>query len=679
MKIRIETIKYENFKGFKAFEFSPDGQDATIRGENGVGKTTGYDGWLWLLFGKDSDGRADFNVRPLDENNEPIKGVIVAIEGRLRINDEVHTLRKEQHEKIVKGQIKGYEAVCSIDEVPKKVGEFQEYIESLCPEELFRQLTDLSYFNSKMHNAARRKVLLEFAGKLPKPAGFEALLSNLNGRKPEDYEKVLKDRKKAYDKERTEINPRIDELQLSVDEYVQTDSNRKLEEQRDAIQKTIDALNGQRDKLLQQEKQRQETIDKINHLTCERLHRESQLKNDTSSRTRLFDEKAQLESDCSDKNVKLAELELNIREYDITIEGIDNEIAQKQVILENIRTEMKEIDKPDCPTCGQKWPQDKPKPGQADITKRAKEQRDAIERLIENKKELQDKLGKLRADENIKTEEYESAKDIKDKCIAEIDEVLKNKLQVDLATDEKWQALTADIEKLQKELGAPVAEQLEIIETNVKAAQEKLQQVSTQLAQADNFKKARKRIAELDNREKELAQLIADCEDQIEQIKRYRLLESQMIESAVNDRFKYVEFKLFGYYLNGEINDQVCEAIYRGVPYPDMSKGQKKFCDVDITNTLAYHYNIDIPLFIDDAADLTLPLFINRQMIILTASFVYKCVACHKPSYRNFNPKKEEDVPEMVACDYCSANAKRYKQLDVQVEVAKEAGKAVAV
>ena len=41
-------------------------------GVNGVGKTTIFDAFTWLLFGKDSTDRKDFEIKTLDKNNKVI-------------------------------------------------------------------------------------------------------------------------------------------------------------------------------------------------------------------------------------------------------------------------------------------------------------------------------------------------------------------------------------------------------------------------------------------------------------------------------------------------------------------------------------------------------------------------------------------------------------------------------
>jgi len=219
MNIKLISLKCKNFKGLKAFATDFDGENAVIKAENGTGKTTVYDMFLWLLFSKNSAGVKDFEIRPLDANNQPINGLTLSVEAVLSIDGVVHTFRKEQVEKFIKDKMTGFETLCYIDEVPKKVGEYNEYIAEIIREDTFKVLTDLTHFNN-LHWTKRRALLLEIAGEIGTPAGFEELLAALNGRSIDDYKKVLMVQRDRLKKDRDEIPFRIDELQRGLPAYI---------------------------------------------------------------------------------------------------------------------------------------------------------------------------------------------------------------------------------------------------------------------------------------------------------------------------------------------------------------------------------------------------------------------------------------------------------------------------
>lgn len=78
-RIELTSIKIRNFKGFKEFEFTPGGKNQKIAGENGTGKSSIYDAFSWVLFGKDSHDSSSFAWKPLDKNNKEINSFITFI------------------------------------------------------------------------------------------------------------------------------------------------------------------------------------------------------------------------------------------------------------------------------------------------------------------------------------------------------------------------------------------------------------------------------------------------------------------------------------------------------------------------------------------------------------------------------------------------------------------------
>ena len=63
--IKLKSLSLVNFKGVRSQEINFSDQVTVVCGENGTGKTTVFDAFLWLLFGKDSTGRSDsnFNIK----------------------------------------------------------------------------------------------------------------------------------------------------------------------------------------------------------------------------------------------------------------------------------------------------------------------------------------------------------------------------------------------------------------------------------------------------------------------------------------------------------------------------------------------------------------------------------------------------------------------------------------
>lgn len=628
MNIRLIRLSCTNFKGLKSFEADFQGENATIKAANGVGKTSVYDAWLWLLFGKDSTGRKDFQLRPLDEDKQPIKSLVVIVEAETMIDGVVYAFKKEHHEKIVKKQLTGYETLCSIDDVPLKVGEYQKYIANIATEDTFKLVTNLSHFNMKLTWQQRRAVLLDIAGEIKTPAGFEQLIEDLHGHSIEHYHARLIDRKKRYTKERDSIGPRCDELQRGLEAYAGAD-NEDQEQLRTTLKEGISKLTEQRKELRDQEFERQAKIDQLNTLRVHQVNREGYLRNDTSSVQKYIEEKTKIQT-------SLANLQTNLGKWLNIAEVTKGLRSLKEIELNNdlnklvaIRNDFAALEKPSeatrCVWCGGKLPADK----LAELeTKRNKKLEDvsiagtAAKQLVARNKadiaELQVTLKKQQDEAEKAQIELKEYEDYAAEEMLKLDELINTKQAPVYTDDAEWNKITADIQAITNEIGEPVSQQLETIDDQLTKKHEQLAKVNDNLAQLDRSKKDAARIKELEAEERRLSQQIADVEKSLATIGEYKAAESTLIEDAVNDKFSCVKFRLFNYLLNGEIQD-TCEATINGVPYPDMSYGQRIIVGIDIINVLSEHYDLSACLFIDNAESVTYPLEAKSQTIELYA------------------------------------------------------------
>jgi len=628
MKIELKKITIWNFKGIKSLttDFT---DETTILGINGSGKTSVYDAFLYLMFGKNSHGEKDFELRPLDKDNNPIKGLVLSVEAVIEIDGTGHVFKKEHTEKIIKGALRGYETSCCIDDVPKKVSEYSEYINDIISEDSFKLLTDLHFFNEKLKWPERRKVLLDIAGKIGTPAGFETLLSNLKGRTIEEYKKVLSAQRKALNEEADEINPRIDELQRGLEGYAEITNMAALEKKRTEIKTKIAKLDEKRSELFAQEKERQNLIEYINGKKTRLLEREAELKSDNITVKKLYEEKAQIDEVVTDKERVAKELE-----NEILVK--DQQVRSKKSIRDHLTGDLNRIgqeyrkaasaeDDENCYACGQKLPAET-------IDKARAAKKEQLAKLVKDGNELkkqvdeaQNLISMLEAELKGKKDQLKKATEVLDNLKESrrvsfqiIDKKIATRPEPDFTKDDRWQEIMSDITQGEKELGESLSVQLQKVDDERTELEGRLADANKTFAQADRIKDDKIRIGELETKEKELAQQIADIEKQLNDIDGYKKAESALIESSVNSKFKHTTFKLFEYLINGSIDD-TCEAIFEGKPYSAMSCGERIFVGIDIANVLSEHYGISAPLFIDNYESFTMPMEANTQTIELIA------------------------------------------------------------
>ncbi len=101
MKIKLVKLMLKNFKGIKELAINFEAL-TTILGENGTGKSTIFDAFMWILFGKDSHGRSDFEIQTLDPNNNVIHGLEHSVSLVLNIDGTHKTLKRTLKERWVK-------------------------------------------------------------------------------------------------------------------------------------------------------------------------------------------------------------------------------------------------------------------------------------------------------------------------------------------------------------------------------------------------------------------------------------------------------------------------------------------------------------------------------------------------------------------------------------------------
>ena len=152
-KIKLEKLVLQNFKGCtdRAVEFS---DRTVISGANATGKTTILDGFMWLLFNKDSTGAEKFQIRPLDADGQQIDNVEIMVEGTLTVDGKEVVLKKVQKQIWRKRrgtdvtELQGNENLFEINGYPKSEKDYKEYISGLLEEKMFKLITNPQAFTA---------------------------------------------------------------------------------------------------------------------------------------------------------------------------------------------------------------------------------------------------------------------------------------------------------------------------------------------------------------------------------------------------------------------------------------------------------------------------------------------------------------------------------------------------
>lgn len=594
MQIKIDKLILENFKGIKSFELVPAGQSHVIRGVNAAGKTTIADGFMWLLFGKDSQGKSDFAIKTLDQEGREIHNLNHAVEGILNIDEQLITLRKVFAEKWTKkrGSAKrtftGHTTNHFIDGIPIQQKEWDNRIQSIIEEDTFKLLTSPTYFNA-LHWTKRREILLQVCGDISDNDVIDSskeiteLPEILNGRSLEEHRKVITAKKK-------EINDRLREIPARIDELTKSLSDEKIN--REQIQSNIEQLGKEIERL----KDNAYLAD-LRKAIAEKQAEFAEAKVKQDKPLRKANQEINKKIEATEKEIR--NLKTEIGDGHDTIKKSKKIIDANETLMSDLRTKYTEIQAQEpqkdttCPTCKQSLPQDQIEAatsrfnkGQADKLAKINLEGKSLKKENEKLKILIEKTNKKIADLSIQVETHE-------KEIVQLndDRPRDNPLQSKVIN-----ALQIEIQALEKELNTQPnnKEKIENLTENRRQAMESL-------AAIDAADKSKNRIVELKVEEKKLATEYEGLEHQTFIMERFVVAKVEMLEEKINSRFDLARFKLFETQINEGIKE-TCVTLYDGVPYGSgLNTGAEINVGLDIVKTLSDYYGIKAPIFIDHA------------------------------------------------------------------------------
>ncbi|MFT3704668.1 MAG: AAA family ATPase [Agriterribacter sp.] len=654
MKIEIKKITLTNFKGIRHLVILFE-HITNIFGDNATGKTTVFDAFLWLLFGKDSTDRKDFEIKTLDEHNQPYHRLDHEVSAVMLLDGDEINIKRSLREKWVKKrgssteEFAGHETAYFWNDVPMKQEEFQAKISVIASESLFKLLTNTTYFNS-LKWQDRRNALLKISGGISDSEILDqianagcvdvaALIKALNSKKTiDEFKRELAAKKKKIKDELLTIPSRIEELNrgLSLMQDVNAISVQNLI---NGAKEGIVNIDSQLMDKSNAEKQRQSTL--TEHVKTIGRHNqriaeiETEINNSVitkrEDRLRVIgDEKRMLRQKQDELSRNTADINYNTSQK--------NNLIQRQTDVRNNWHKINAETLPafddsscKCPACNRVFEnvniEDKKKEFTQNFntnkSKRLKEQTDlgvslgneiaAIDTTISS---LQDKSKDLNSEITVLNSRINNLEVEHQRMTA--DE--KNQVAKDTLSNAEIKKLHADITSLEALVHAPnTLEDNSALITRKRELSQEVDQLQEQLGSAKNRQATIDRIKELSDSESQMNQELTDLESSEYAIEVFTKAKMDELEKKINGKFKYVTFKMFEQQINGgEV--ECCETLINGVPYSDANTASKINAGLDIINTLSEHFGVSAPVFIDNRESITKVIDSDSQLINLIVS-----------------------------------------------------------
>lgn len=641
MKIILEKLKMKNFKGFKEKEIHFSNK-TKISGMNSTGKTTINDAFTWLLFNKDSNFNSTFSIKPQDEKGNEIHHLETMVEGKLNVNGEKLELKKIYTEKWVKprGQkekeFRGNTTDYFYNDVPVKKKEYDKDINNLIKEDIFKLLTDPFYFNNKYHWSKRREVLQKLATEVTDQSVID---KNDNLKKlekelekfdsVEDLKKSVNYKIKKYKKEMKEIPTRIDELENNLIDI--PEDKKHYQNKLDEAKKSVKSIENKIEK-----NSTNEENEKIYNEIRKVKNKMQDIENEFYDNNRKNRDKLQKEVNDLNSNIGTKENEINRIEKNIELSK--EELEQKNKKRNKLLKEYKEVQKPldfsdvktACPTCGQDLPKDEVEKKKVEmkqryksnmkqemkrISKEGKQTKGIIEELgsniKKNKNDLKNKKEKMA--------EFKENKNKKEKELSKIKKIIKKGYE----PSDKHKELASKLDKLNKKTTEPNKTLIKELKQERSEYQNEIKEMNEMLINFQTNERTQKRISELDQKEKELAQKISNLEEKEYLVEQFNRQKANDVEEIINKEFDYdiLQFKLFEEQVNGNLNE-TCTTMVRNdkgilVPFDSANNSGKINAGLAIIKRLSKYYNFKAPIFIDNAESVNNLYETNSQQIAL--------------------------------------------------------------
>lgn len=619
-EIIILRLTLLNFKGIRSLTVDFDEHETNIYGANAAGKTTVFDAFRWVLFGKDCNDRKDFNIKTIGADGKPIERLPHEVTADLVVDGEQITLKKCYVEKWTKKRgsavetFSGHAVECYYNDVPCTVKEYEAKVSEICDEQVFKLITNPLFFTSQKKDF-QRAMLINLAGDVTNEElvdenqDFTELVGMLSGKTVEELKREVASKKRKIKDGIDNIPARIDERKRDMPQawdWSAVETNIKVHEYE--IEQ-LDAQIADRSKAFNEITKHKQDVarqlsDVKSRITAHQYDMKDKLLACYNETCRAHETAVQCAtSRRNDRRVKALALPRLEKELQALKEKREALIAEWRTVKAD---EFAEPDRNEfvCPTCKRPLEAD-------DVDAKIEELRTAFNMEKAKRLERNKTLG-IETKGAIEAKEAE-IKAVNDGCfgldneiaLIENSDAYKNKptkpdIEPIIEADDMLQELKAQAVNLQAELDKDItAPDTSDLQELKRKHQEAANADKMKLRDREIIANSNKRIKELEDEYKQSQDELARLEGIEFTIQQFCKARIEHVESRINGMFKLVRFKMYEQQINGgEV--ETCEATVNGVPFSDLNNAMKINAGLDIINAICAANGIVAPIFIDN-------------------------------------------------------------------------------
>lgn len=632
--IKLIRMELRNFKGVAQAEYD-FGDRADISGGNGSGKSTIFEAYLWCLFDKNPAGNTP-KVQPYDTANEIKHQLTTSVRLYIELDGNPLIVERTLKEEWVKPRgttelvCKGTKSEYAVNEVPMSKAQYNAKLADILPLDKWFILSSIGIIPAMEQKTCRAALqaiataIDERALAKPYPAVAEALSE---GRSIDELQAITK-------KSRTASKQELDGIPAAIDAQdrlrVEDDFN-KAEAELQVVESDLEALKAEMESLqtagIDEDAQRRAEEQRRALATLNgRIAEWEFTAEDTynTQRRQLNNHQSQLQAEAESIAQRIEMHKRRAESYLRYIEGEKKNIVglREEWMQKNAEVYQEPAIESVCPTCGHPlpeaqrvWNERKVAALQA-IQERAEISKRNIEGFAEQNEQdaAQDKADAARL--QVLREQVAA-------CEAKMS-YLRKPEQV-LQAAEEYQAACQQRDELLSALNAPKTsqsdsrqERIADIKRQIAERMGKRDELMVRIAGRETNKRIDQERARLEERQRNLADTIAQAEGVEQQILAYRKAKIMAVENGVSSLFTMVRWKMYEPNVTNDGEKEICQAIINGIPYDQQNRATQVNAAIDIVNGFAKAYEVSLPLFIDNAESVTDIIPTNGQCITMT-------------------------------------------------------------
>ena len=578
--ITLKAISLVNFKGIREAKIDLEGRNTDISGANGLGKSTVFDAFTWLLFGKDRRDRKQFGIKTRDEQGAIIPRLPHEVEATLTVDGRDITLTRRFREKWVKRrgsaeeEFTGNEEERLWDGVSCSLRDWNDKVAAICPEQVFKFITSPLHFTAQKPEV-QREMLMRMAGGVSDEQiaaanpDFAALLADMTGKTMEEYRRETAAAKRRIRAEIDEIPGRIDERKR--------DCETEDTEDWDALARQYEDLKARRAEVEKQMASASEAqkahaarlavmMQRVTAKEAEATQRAAKVAADTladterqrSRRSQLLARHSTAEGARAFREKEIQDLEKEVQRCDEQREKLRR---NAEAIAENKRRGLENNSR------------------KQELEARISDTKGQIAALAAEAAEIEaDPL-------------YAAEPTAPDTAPAiEADAQHTRLMQEAAELRSQYDALAGEM---------PTAADPELAEEAADLAA-RIEQTAVRLSRREDMAANNDRIVQLQHRLTAANQALADLEKREFTIRAFQRARTDAMQQKINALFSAVKFRMTDTQVNGE-EVETCEATVDGVPFSDLNDAARINAGLDIINAICRAEGISAPIFIDNA------------------------------------------------------------------------------